>query len=49
MAEFEELSLVTDRLQAIKKEIDQRWADLDCCYKLDIETRIIWRSRTSTD
>lgn len=49
LAEFEELSLVTDRLQVIKKEIKQRWADLDCCYELDIETRIIWRSRTSTD
>lgn len=49
MADFEELTLVTERLQAIKKEIKQRWADLDCCYKLDIETRIIWRGRTSTE
>lgn len=49
MADFEELTLVTERLQAIKKEIRQRWADLDCCYKLDIETRIIWRGRTSTE
>lgn len=49
LAEFEELSLATDRLLVIKKEIKQRWADLDCCYELDIETRIIWRSRTSTD
>ena len=49
MADFEELTLITERLQAIKKEIKQRWAGLDCCYELDIETRIIWRDRTSTD
>ena len=43
MADVEKASLVEDRLQATKKEIQRRWADLDCCYKLEIETEIFWR------
>jgi hypothetical protein len=43
MADVEEASLVEDRLEAVKEEIERRWADLDCCYKLEIETEIFWR------
>jgi hypothetical protein len=48
-AEFEDLSLVKDRLQVIKREIERRWADLDCCYSLDVETKIIWRMNRTKD
>jgi hypothetical protein len=44
VAQEEEISLVKDRVQAIRNEIERRWKDRDCCYKLDIETRIIRRS-----
>ena len=43
MADVEDASLVEDRLKATRKEIQRRWADLDCCYTLEIETEIFWR------
>jgi uncharacterized repeat protein (TIGR01451 family) len=43
MADVEDTSLVEDRLKATRKEIQRRWADLDCCYTLEIETEIFWR------
>jgi uncharacterized repeat protein (TIGR01451 family) len=43
LADVEEASLVKDRLEDTKKEIERRWKDLDCCYKLEIETEILWR------
>jgi uncharacterized repeat protein (TIGR01451 family)/fimbrial isopeptide formation D2 family protein len=43
MADVEDESLVEDRLKATRKEIQRRWADLDCCYTLEIETEIFWR------
>jgi hypothetical protein len=41
-AEVEQAALVKDRVKGVKKEIERRWSDLDCCYKLEIETEIIW-------
>jgi uncharacterized repeat protein (TIGR01451 family) len=49
MADVEKASLVEDRLRATKKEIQRRWADLDCCYKLEIETEIFWRRGKPAD
>ena len=43
MADVEDADLVKDRLKATRKEIQRRWADLDCCYTLEIETEIFWR------
>ncbi|MGB5583619.1 MAG: hypothetical protein WBO93_08505 [Gammaproteobacteria bacterium] len=48
-AEVEQKALVNDRVKGVKKEIERRWADLDCCYKLDIETEIIQRIGKSVD
>ncbi len=49
MADVEKASLVKDRVQAMKKEIERRWADLDCCYTLEIETEIFWRRGKPAD
>jgi hypothetical protein len=43
MADIESASLVEDRLQSVKQEIARRWAELDCCYQLEIETEVFWR------
>jgi hypothetical protein len=34
---------VENRLDAIDDLISQRWADIDCCYKLTIEKEVFWR------
>jgi uncharacterized repeat protein (TIGR01451 family) len=49
MADVEDAGLVEDRLKATKKEIQRRWADLDCCYTLEIETEIFWRRGKPAD
>ncbi|NNL06282.1 MAG: hypothetical protein HKO86_01055 [Gammaproteobacteria bacterium] len=49
MAVVEDEDLVEDRLKATKKEIQRRWADLDCCYTLEIETEIFWRGGRPAD
>jgi uncharacterized repeat protein (TIGR01451 family)/fimbrial isopeptide formation D2 family protein len=49
LADVEKRSLVNDRVDAVKKEIERRWADLDCCYKLEIETEIFWRRGKPAD
>ncbi|MCW8955345.1 MAG: hypothetical protein OQL09_00550, partial [Gammaproteobacteria bacterium] len=43
MADIEDEDLVEDRLDAVKDEIEDRWQDLNCCYKLMIETEVFWR------
>jgi uncharacterized repeat protein (TIGR01451 family)/fimbrial isopeptide formation D2 family protein len=49
MADTEDEDLVEDRLRATRKEIQRRWADLDCCYTLEIETEIFWRRGRPAD
>ncbi len=49
MADVEDAGLVKDRVKAVKKEIERRWADLDCCYQLEIETEIFWRRGKPAD
>ncbi|MGD2054254.1 MAG: hypothetical protein PVG45_09110, partial [Gammaproteobacteria bacterium] len=43
LADTEDASLVEDRLQSVKDDIEQRWENLDCCYRLEIETEVFWR------
>ena len=43
LAENEDPSLVDARLEAIKAQIANDWAALNCCYALSIETEIFWR------
>jgi len=49
IADVEKASLVEDRMKAFKKDIERRWADLDCCYTLEIETEIFWRRGKPAD
>ncbi|WP_148665435.1 DUF11 domain-containing protein [Sulfurifustis variabilis] len=43
LADVEEPGLVKARLAAIKEEVARRWAALNCCDRLTIETEIFWR------
>jgi uncharacterized repeat protein (TIGR01451 family) len=43
LAENETEDEVDDRLDAIEELISDRWAELDCCYKLVIEKEVFWR------
>lgn len=43
LGENETESEVENRLDAIEELISDRWAELDCCYKLTIETEVFWR------
>ena len=48
LAENESESEVEDRLDAIEDLISDRWQELDCCYKLMIETEVFWRKGSSS-
>jgi uncharacterized repeat protein (TIGR01451 family)/fimbrial isopeptide formation D2 family protein len=43
LADTEDTGIVKARLEAVKREMTQRWAQLNCCYRLAIETEIYWR------
>ena len=43
LGDVESPDLVEERLQSMKDEIEERWAELDCCYRLEIETEVYWR------
>ena len=40
---------VEDRLDAMEELISDRWEELDCCYKLMIETEVFWRKGRPSD
>ncbi|RLA16326.1 MAG: hypothetical protein DRQ62_16370, partial [Gammaproteobacteria bacterium] len=40
---------VEDRLDAIEELISDRWQEIDCCYKLTIETEVFWRKGNPSD
>lgn len=44
LAETEPESLVKARLEGMRKEIERRWSDMNCCYNLRVETEVYWRS-----
>ena len=43
LADLEDPKLVKKRIKFVKKEIAQRWRDLDCCYRLELEHDVFWR------
>ena len=47
LAENESESEVENRLDAIEDLISDRWQELNCCYKLMIETEVFWRKGSS--
>ncbi len=49
LADNETESLVSDRLDSVKDEIEKRWEELDCCYQLTIETEVFWRKGAPVD
>ena len=49
LGENETESEVDDRLDAIEELISDRWQELDCCYKLTIETEVFWRKGNPSD
>jgi len=47
LAENESESEVENRLDAIEDLISDRWQEINCCYKLMIETEVFWRKGSS--
>lgn len=43
LADVEDADLVERRMEAVKGEITQSWQELDCCYRLTIESQVFWR------
>ena len=43
LADVEDADLVERRLNAIKSEVAQSWLELNCCYRLTVETQVFWR------
>jgi uncharacterized repeat protein (TIGR01451 family)/fimbrial isopeptide formation D2 family protein len=43
LADVEDEGTVKARVRAIKREVAKRWEELNCCYRLTIETEIFWR------
>ncbi|GAB3099385.1 SdrD B-like domain-containing protein [Pseudomaricurvus hydrocarbonicus] len=43
LADVESESLVKKRVAALKQAITDEWQEMDCCYKLNVETEIYWR------
>ena len=49
LGENETEAEVEDRLDAIEALISDRWEEIDCCYKLTIETEVFWRKGNPSD
>ncbi len=49
LGENESEDEVEDRLDAVEELISDRWQELDCCYKLTIETEVFWRKGRPSD
>jgi hypothetical protein len=43
LADVEDAALVKARLKVVEREMSGRWAALNCCYRLTIETETFWR------
>jgi uncharacterized repeat protein (TIGR01451 family) len=43
LADVEDSKLVERRVKTIKAQINEMWAELDCCYELVIEPEVHWR------
>jgi large repetitive protein len=49
LADVEDATLVNLRVEAVKADIYRRWAELNCCYPLAIETETYWRRGAPPD
>ncbi len=47
LADFESPSLAENRLQAVKRQLAERWQQNGCCYNLILEEEIYWRTGQS--
>ena len=43
LADVEDAALVDQRVEAIKQQITEAWAAMNCCYRLTIEREVFWR------
>jgi uncharacterized repeat protein (TIGR01451 family) len=43
IADLEDPALVEQRVDAAKRQIEEAWMQLDCCYRLEIEPEVFWR------
>jgi hypothetical protein len=43
VADVEDESLVTERINAIQRQIATAWDEQNCCYELVIEPEVFWR------
>lgn len=43
LADVEDPTVVTRRLNTVKQSISDQWKKLNCCYVLNIETEVFWR------
>ena len=43
VADLEDPDLVDKRLAAVKRQIEEDWMKLDCCYRLEVEPDVFWR------
>jgi large repetitive protein len=43
LADVEDAALVDQRVEAIKQQVTEAWAAMNCCYRLTIEREVFWR------
>jgi hypothetical protein len=43
VADLEDPALVEQRVKTIKRQIEEAWTALDCCYRLEVEPEVFWR------
>lgn len=43
LADVESERLVKKRMAAVKEMVTDAWEELNCCYKLTIESEVFWR------
>jgi large repetitive protein len=43
VADLEDPALVEQRVEAVKRQIEDSWMQLNCCYRLEIEPEVFWR------
>ncbi len=43
VADLEDPALVERRVESVKRQIEDAWMKLDCCYRLEIEPDVFWR------
>jgi uncharacterized repeat protein (TIGR01451 family) len=43
VADLEDPALVDQRVATVKRQIEEAWMALDCCYRLEVEPEVFWR------